>query len=286
MELWLVFGLLSFLFFAVSSSIDKHMMNQQFPSISTSIFRVLFNGLLLALVGVLFFHSQFSMTLLMYAMVPSLLFAIGIVVYYRLLITKKTSELTPIYQSFDILLIFLCSIFLLQEQPTWYNGLGVLAVLIGVYLVMSENGIARPRLDRTFLPLLLLLPVDVAYALILKTLLGSYEPVPLAVSIYIMSAVMLIAMQLVSKKEPLPSFSSLKPRMTTIFGASLFGATGVYFFYTALSLGEVSKLYPLGGIQCIFVFFLAMIFLKEKWYWHRLLGTIIVVIGIFLITFQ
>jgi len=37
-------------------------------------------------------------------------------------------------------------------------------------------------------------------------------------------------------------------------------------------------------LQSVFVFIIALMFLKEKFYWHRLIGTIIVVIGIYFIS--
>ena len=285
MDTWLLYGLIAYLLFAFSGCIDKHMMNKQYHTISTGIFRTLFNGLFLCVIGLLFFQLHFSYMILVWAVFPSILFAAGIIIYYRFLKTKNASEITPLYQSLDILFIFLTSIFFLREPATLLNYSGIVFILIGVYLVVSENGLKAPRVDRSFLPLLLLIPLDVAYAMGLKKLLGVFDPVPLAISIYLTSAAMLVVIQFFSKKEPLPTLTYLKPRIATIFGASLFASVSVFFFYSALALGNASKIYPLAGVNSIVIFFLAILVLKERFYWHRLLGTLVVFIGIFLISF-
>ena len=166
----------------------------------------------------------------------------------------------------------------------WYNYSGIILILIGVYFVVSENGLSAPKVDQSFLPLLILLPMDVAYALLLKTLLGKFDPVPLAVSIYFLSSLMLVGIQLFSKKEPFPTVAYLKPKLKVIFSASFFGGISVFLLYSALSVGNASKIYPFAGLNSIVIFFLAIIFLKEKFYWHRMAGTLVAFAGIFLIS--
>jgi uncharacterized membrane protein len=54
--------------------------------------------------------------------------------------------------------------------------------------------------------------------------------------------------------------------------------------FSAAALGNASKVYPLAGLQSAFIFIIALLFLKEKFYWHRLAGTVIVFLGIFLVS--
>jgi drug/metabolite transporter (DMT)-like permease len=40
----------------------------------------------------------------------------------------------------------------------------------------------------------------------------------------------------------------------------------------------------MAGVSSVTVFLLATVFLKEKFHWHRFIGTLIVVVGIYLIS--
>jgi len=69
-----------------------------------------------------------------------------------------------------------------------------------------------------------------------------------------------------------------------VFIASLCATTAIALLYTALSQANASKVYPISGISSITAFFLATIFLKEKFHIHRFIGTLIVFLGIYLIS--
>jgi uncharacterized membrane protein len=97
---------------------------------------------------------------------------------------------------------------------------------------------------------------------------------------FFMLAVVVLLMR--QRKQPNPAF--VRPRARTVFGASLFAATGVGLLYTALSQANASKVYPMAGISSVTVFLLATVFLQEKFYRHRFIGTLIVVLGIYLIS--
>jgi drug/metabolite transporter, DME family len=61
---------------------------------------------------------------------------------------------------------------------------------------------------------------------------------------------------------------------------------GVLFVLIALSLGQVSVVTPLNGTAPLFVLALAFVFLKdiERLTWRLVLGTVLIVLGVFLLT--
>ncbi len=69
-----------------------------------------------------------------------------------------------------------------------------------------------------------------------------------------------------------------------IITASFFGAMGTFLLYSALAIGDASKVFSIAGLQSAFIFIIASLFLKEKFRWHRLGGTMIIVAGVFLIS--
>jgi uncharacterized membrane protein len=284
MELWFLFAILGYMIGAVAGALDKYMMNQHYHPVTTVLLRTLFNAVFLGTAGLLFINLRITTSLLLLAAIPAFLLAVSFVVYLRVLQRKNASEIQPFSQSLDVLFIFLASIVLLQEPAKLENYAGILVIVIGVYLVVAEHITKLPRLDRNFLIIAALVPIDIAYALLVKTFLGTAEPIALAVSIYIMAFLMLTVVSLLFKRHIQQTTTSLRPQLRTVLVASLCAAAAAAFLYTALSQANASKVYPMAGVSSVTVFLLATMFLKEKFYIHRFIGTLIVVVGIYLIS--
>jgi uncharacterized membrane protein len=284
MELWLVFSVLGYMIGAVAGILDKYMMNQQYHPVTTVLLRTLFNAVFLGSAGLLFLNLRLSASLLLLAAVPAFLLAISFVVYLYVLQKKNASEIQPFSQSLDTLFIFLASILLLHEPARLENYAGVLIIVIGIYLVLAEHITKVPHLDRNLLIIVALVPSDVAYALLIKTYLGTADPIALAVSIYLMAFLILTIVSLFIRRQLQPTKASLKPQLRTVLVASLCAAASAAFLYTALSQANASKVYPMAGVSSVTVFLLATVFLKEKFQIHRFIGTLIVVLGVYLIS--
>ena len=284
MELWFLFAVLGYTIGAVAGILDKYMMNQQYHPVTTVLLRTLFNAVFLGTAGLLLLQLQITTSLLLLAAIPAFLLAVSFVVYLRVLQRKNASEIQPFSQSLDTLFIFLASIVFLHEPARLENYAGILIIVIGVYLVLTEHITTRPRLDRNLLIIAALVPIDIAYALLIKTFLGSSEPIALAVSIYLMAFLMLTVVSLLMRRQIQSTPASLKPQLRIVLMASLCAATAAAFLYTALSQANASKVYPMAGVSSVTVFLLATVFLKEKFHKHRFIGTLIVVLGIYLIS--
>lgn len=284
MELWFVYSIVGYSIGAVAGTLDKHMMNQRYNPVTTVLFRTLFNGMFLGTAGFLLLHLSIPPMVLLFAAVPAFLLAISFVVYLGVLQRRDATEIQPFSQSLDTLFIFLASLVFLHEPASLPNYLGIFLVVIGIYLVLTEHIRRIPQLDRNLLIIIALVPIDVAYALLVKTYLADVEPIALAVSIYLMAFLMLTIISLLFRKKSNISAASLKPQLRIVLIASLCAAAAAAFLYTALSQGNASKVYPMAGVSSIAVFFFATMFLKEHFHWHRFVGTIIVVAGIYLIS--
>jgi len=283
MELWFLFSVLGYTISAVAGILDKFMMNQRYHPVTTVLLRTLFNAVFLGTVGLLFLNLRLSASLLLLAAIPAFLLAVSFVIYLRVLQRKNASEIQPFSQSLDTLFIFLASIVFLREPATLPNYAGILIIVIGIYLVLAEHITKVPHLDRNLLIIAALVPIDIAYALLVKTFLGSVEPIALAVSIYLMAFLMLTVVSLLLRRQRQPT-ASLKPHLRIVVPASLCAAAAAGFLYTALSQANASKVYPMAGVSSVTVFLLATVFLKEKFYRHRFIGTLIVVLGIYLVS--
>ncbi len=284
MELWFVYTILGYMIGAVAGTLDKYMMNQEYHPVTTVLLRTLFNAVFLGTAGFLFLNMHLTLSLVLLAAIPAFLLAFSFVVYLFVLQKKNASEIQPFSQSLDTLFIFLASIILLREPARLENYIGILVVVIGVYLVLSEHITKVPRLDRSLLIIIALVPIDIAYALLVKTFLGTADPIALVVSIYLMAFFMLTIVSLLLRRHINNKPAFLKPQIRIVLVASLFAATAAAFLYTALSQANASKVYPMAGVSSVTVFLLATVFLQEKFHKHKFIGTLIVVVGIYLIS--
>jgi uncharacterized membrane protein len=284
MELWFIFAIVGYMIGAISGVLDKYMMNQHYHPVTTVLLRTLCNAIFLGTAGFVLLNMRLSFSLLLLATIPAFLLIISFVVYLFVLQKRDASEIQPFSQSLDTLFIFLASILLLQESASLPNYLGIIIIVIGVYLVLTEHITKLPHLDRSLLIIAALVPLDIAYALLVKTFLGTADPIALAVSIYIMAFLMLTVVSVVLRRYINNKPASLKPQIRTVLVASLCAATAAAFLYTALSQANASKVYPMAGISSVAVFLLATIFLQERFHKHKFIGTLIVVIGIYLLS--
>jgi len=280
METWLWLGILSYLFFAISSSIDKYFMNNQHNPVGTNTLKMLFNGLILLMIGFLFFELSVTRELLLWSLLLGGTYALIGILYFTALKFKEAKVVVPCYQSSNILLIFIGSVILFDEVVNIYNYVGIVLILMGVYAVLSEKGFKLPRLDKAVFLILGVIILSVIYSLLVKDLLSGIKPINLAIMMYFSSALILFGYILLSKKQK----KSFSIKSSKIISASFFGALGTFLLYSALVKGDASKVYPLAGLQSVFVFIIALVFLREKFHWYKLVGTVLVFFGIFLIS--
>jgi len=75
-----------------------------------------------------------------------------------------------------------------------------------------------------------------------------------------------------------------KEETTIIFIAAIFGALGTILLFTAIMIGDVSKVYTLSGAQSAFIFIISVLLLNEKYSSKRAIGVLIVFAGIALVS--
>lgn len=285
MQRWLLFGVLGYLFFAISSAIDKYMMNQKQSALRTNTLKMFFDASILLVIGIIFFNLNFTAGLVLWSLLLGTIYAISGTLYFSSLNLKDVGGIVPFFQSSSILLVFISSIFIFNELVNRFNYFGVALILIGIYLVVSEKAIKIPRLDKGVFLISLAVILNVIYVLIVKKLLFSVEPINLVIMMYFSTTIALTCYHLIFKRQNLKALFCPKPKMILrVIITALFASIGNLLIYSALSLGNASKVYPIAGLQSVFVFGIASFFLREKFYWHRLAGIFTVFLGIFLIS--
>lgn len=282
--LWIIFGIVANLFFAISATIDKSMMNHKFKLVKTNAIKTFYDGMILLFFGIIFFDVNFFNEGVLIAAALGFIYATAGVLDFNALRLKDVEEVVPFSQSSMILLTFLGSLLFLGEKPIIVNYVGLVVILIGIYVMLSNDGIHIPKIDKGFFFMSSSVILLVIYSLIVKKTLFNVEPINLAIMMYFFTTFFLILYQLIFEKKKVKEVFPNNIKYFKTFGAAFFGAIGMLCSYTALSIADVSKVMPLVGLQSVFVFLIATIFLREKFFWHRLFGTIIIVSGITLVT--
>ncbi len=281
METWLLLGIFAYIFFAVSTSIDKYLMNRKYDAVSTGTYKMFYDFIFLLAVMLLFFSIDFSAALILYGAVLGLIYALSTILYFSSLRIKDAETVVPYMQSGQLLLVFAGSLLLFSEQVSTLNIAGVVLILAGVYMVLSQKH-RRPAIDKGFWLMSGVVVLTAAYLLLAKMFLFDIQPIALAMMMYLSTTILLIAYSAFSKRcssASLVKFAKDKYIVT----AGFLGAAGTLLLYTAVSTGSASRVYPLAGIQTIGVFIIASLFLKERFTWLRLAGSVVVVAGVFLV---
>ncbi len=191
MEPWLIFSVLCYLSFAISTSIDKHFMNERYEPVSVNTFKMFFNGVILLVMGLLFFELNITSGLILWSFILGGIYAVSGILYFRALELKDVETVVPYYQAASILLIFASSIIMFNEVANTFNYAGVILMLAGVYLVLSKDGIRFPKIDKAIYLILALVVLHTVYSLLVKRVLFGIEPINIAIMMYFSSALIL-----------------------------------------------------------------------------------------------
>ncbi len=257
-------------------------MNKKYDPLSTNTFKMLFDGFFLLFLGVIFFEFHFTFSLLWWSLPLGVLYAASSIFYFKALQLQDVGVLIPYTQSLQLLLIFTGSLLFFGEHALVWNYLGILLVVAGMYTVTSAEGLSFPHRDQGIYLITIQALLATAYFLLVKNALSNIEPINLAILMYFATAFLLFCYawhRRTREKTPL-----LELKSSRIVISAIFGALGTILIYSALKVGLASKVYSLMGLQAVFIFFIAFLSLKERFAWHRLLGTLLVFGGIWLVS--
>lgn len=283
MENWLILGILSYLSYAISSSIDKHLMNCKYEPLKTNTIKMFFDGLILLAVGFIFFDLTFTLNFLPWFLALGILYATAGVIYFTVLKLKNVSEAIPLMEALGLFFLFTSSVIVFNESLSPFNLLGVLFIILGIYLMLVKNLFEIPKLDKAFYLILFTVALTTCYSLMVKNILYTIEPIDLAIMMYFSTVTMLFLYQIIFEKRRFPQLVS-NIEIRKVFISSFFGAMGTLFLYVALSYGYASLVYSLSGLKSVFIFFIAWLLLKERFSWYKFIGVLIIFLGISFIT--
>jgi uncharacterized membrane protein len=203
--------------------------------------------------------------------------------YFLALNEGDVTRVVPFNKSGSILLIFLFGMLFFNELAVWYNYIGILLLLLGIFLIVGEGKL--PKWGRPMFYSLLCIISYVIFQLLAKWLLFDMDPVVVAFLFHIVAAAavgiyLLSQPKLWKKAERTFDLNGL----SHVLISSIFGAGGALLLFIAVSMGPASKVYPLEAVQVALIAIFGMLFLGEKVTWQRWLGILVLVFGIVLVS--
>lgn len=274
----MLIGIISYLAFSISSTIDKSFMNGNRSAAQVNTFKMFFDGIIILIVGSFFFEFNFTIDLLKWSFLLGAIYGFSGIIYFKVLETKNVEVIVPYTHSLMLLIVFVASAFLFGESVSVINYAGMLIILPGMYLVIAEKNLSFPKIDKSLFYLFLISISVSVYFLLVKYLLFRFEAIDLSIMMYLSSAVVLSIYQIIKGE-------GIRIKEARIVFSAIFAAAGTLLLFISLSQGLATRVFALSGLQSVFVFVLALVFLKERFASHRLIGTILVFIGIFLVSF-
>ena len=194
MEIWFWLAIIGYLFYAISSSIDKHLMNIKLGPVQTDMFKMLFDGIVVLAVGMLFFDLSITPRLVLWSLLLGVLYASAGILYYRILQKRDVEEVVPYLQSAEILFLLIASAAIFKESVTITQILGVLLIIAGVWSILA-GGFKLPMMGRSIWIVAAIVVIVGAYSLLVKWLLFDVQPVNLADTMYFSSTFVIAVYQ-------------------------------------------------------------------------------------------
>ncbi len=150
MNSWLYLGILAYLSYAISTSIDKYMMINRYGVLVTSTYKMFFDGTILLCLGVFLFNIHITIDLVIWSLILGVIYAFAEILYFTSLRLRDVGQVMPYLQSSEVLLVFIGSILIFNEFVNNLNYLGIVLILVGIYSVLIEGGLKVPKIDKAF----------------------------------------------------------------------------------------------------------------------------------------
>jgi uncharacterized membrane protein len=213
--------------------------------------------------------------------------AIAVVLYIQALGRSDLSLTVPILTLTPLFMLG-TSPFLIQEYPTGIDAIGVLLIAIGAYVLnlrASHQGYLAPFRAIVSQPgprLMLMVAFIWSFtANFDKIGVVNSSPSFWVISLFSFVAIALIPVVLLKSKQPFQQIRHHYPVLLLIGG---FSTLGVLFQMQAIQLTHVTQVIAVKRMSALFGVIWGHLLFKEKGLRERAVGTILMMIGVFVIT--
>jgi drug/metabolite transporter, DME family len=213
--------------------------------------------------------------------------ALGDTVYIMSLSYLDVSRAYPISQSMFPVMTLILAVFLLGESFAWFNIVGMVLVLVGIFVIVRNNKADKtPKTTGKGVALsLLAAALWAAAAITLKTGLKEVDPY-LAATVRTLTSALILSILVFSRKSPdrlkLANYSSRNLLLMACAGVLTYGI-GAVGYVLAMQLIGAGKTVFLSASAPVFLLPFSVLILKERLSPLALGGVFVSIAGICLI---
>lgn len=277
--MYIIYALLAALFSGLTSVFAKSGINSKNSLISTYV-RTLAITLFLFIVVTL--RNDFNDLYLLDKKTIIFLVLSGIsntllwICYFKALDLGTVSKVTPIDKTSIILTLILSSIFL-HEKITIIKVLSIIFILTGTLLTIKRED--KDSKDNKWILYAFLTAIFTSTTTVISKI--GIENTNTCLTTFLRTIIVLILLTIINLfKNKFKDIKNLDKRnYMFIILSGISTSLSWLFYFTSLSLGEASIVFPIEKLSLVVSIVTSTIFLKEKLNKKQILGIIIIVIG-------
>lgn len=213
-------------------------------------------------------------------------------IYYFILGSAyQQGELSLVYPlargSAPLFVTLIASLFL-NEKIASIGYMGILVVIIGIYIVnlkvLDKKGIIAPIISiREKAPQLAILTglVIASYSVVDKIGVSYVEPLVYIYMIFLAASLILTPYMIMRKREII--IKEWKINRLKIIAVSVLNAGSYFLVLTAMTSSKVSYVSTVREVSIVFAALIGTLFLKEKFADKKIIGAVLIFLGIILI---
>lgn len=284
--MYIIYALAAALFSGLTSVFAKSGINKESSLLSTFIRTIVIT--LFLFVVVLFkgnLNDIFSLDkkTILFLILSGLSNTLLWICYFKALDLGTVSKVTPIDKTSIILTLILSSIFL-HEKITIIKVLSIIFILTGTFLTIEKEN--EDSKDNKWILYAILTAIFTSTTTVISKVGIDNTNTSLITFLRTIIVLILLTIIILFKKKFKDIKKLNKKNYLFIILSGISTSLSWLFYFTSLSLGEASVVFPIEKLSLVVSILASTIFLKEKLNKKQILGIIIIVIGTSLLFFK
>lgn len=279
--MWFILSLTSGFLFATNKLIVRSALTKQVNPVVFGAAHELIAGLLLLPIGLYYFSLPHSPAIWMALLLGIFLIFLADLFAF-LALEKIQASLYQITNQLRHVIVLFGAYLLFSEPITLVKVISIFLIIFGVYIAIMTK--SQFKFDRgTVLAVLSAVCIAIGFLFIKKT---TVDVAPaFSASLSLISSGLLISFVMVLKKMHPAKIITL-PHRNLLLTAALFFALFEFCLFTALSVGQASKIAPVTQSSLLFTLAGGYLFLHERdRLRQKIIGSVLIAVGICLLYF-
>ncbi|MFH1667848.1 MAG: GRP family sugar transporter [Candidatus Komeilibacteria bacterium] len=295
--MWLLVSSIAYLFNAISMAVNKSLLNKSIPNPVVYTFYITILGLLAFILAPFGLH-WIGTNFLLISIVAGLCYTFALLTMFKALMYDEVSRVTPMIGSWQPVFVFLLAFVLIGERLAFNQIFGFALILLGGYLITKHWEKVRQN-NYKLIVLALLSSLLFALSFVISKYL--FDQVGF-ISGFIWTRIgsfigaLILLLWVKNRKAIFQNVGSTGQQTTFLFiGGQLAG--GLYFILLnwSISIGSVTLINAMQGMQYVFLFFIVLLLSKNHPEWlkentskkillQKIFSIVLIGIGLFIIT--